>query len=446
MAKHAVQNSDVIIVGAGFAGLTAARELQRKGLRVVVLEARNRVGGRTLSTTLPNGITIDLGGQWLGPIQKRITAFAAEYGAETIPTPSDGNELNYYKGQKLADAPGPVQALYDKLNVLSEQIQLEKPWEHARAMEWDRQTFASWLAVEADEPAAAQFVGRGIAGGLLAGDAGDFSLLETLFYIKSGGGIEALLTCEGGAQEARIVGGMQTIAKAIAAELGKEVVRLEEPVRRIAQTKSQATVTTDKATYTAPHVIVAIPPTLAGHIEYEPLLPTMRDGLTQRMPAGYALKVHTFYDKPFWRDQGWCGTAFTDSGMVAEAYDNSPPDGSYYDMVMFIYGTEARQARQLTPNALRQAVLDHLVQLYGEQAATPIDFLSHDWMTERWTRGCFSGHLTPGGWTGYGPALRTPCGRIHWAGTETAVHWNGYIDGAIESGFRVADEVLAARG
>ncbi|MGI5215566.1 flavin monoamine oxidase family protein [Plantactinospora sp. CA-290183] len=434
---------DVVVVGAGFAGLSAARRLRQQGLSVTVLEARDRVGGRTLSRTLPNGITIDLGGQWIGPKQLKIAQLVAEYGIETIPTFGDGNELRRYDGELLTRTPEAAQALFDRVDQLTVQLPLAAPWTHPQAAEWDRQTFASWLQREAAEPAAARLVGRGVSGGLLAGDAGDHSLLQTLFYVASGGGIASLMDCEGGAQHERIVGGSQVVAEAMAADLGA-AVRLDQPVRRIIQHPDSVTVVTDDEWYTAQHVVVAIPPVLAGRIVYEPGLPAARDGLCQRMPGGYALKAHAFYRHPFWRDAGWSGWALTDEGVVSETFDNSPPDGSFYDLVVFVYGAEAHLLRRESPDRQRTLIVDNLVTLYGERARELSDFLIFDWTAEPWTRGCFSGHLTPGGWTAFGPALREPVGRLHWAGTETAVEWNGYLDGAIESGWRAAAEIISS--
>jgi monoamine oxidase len=435
--------ADVVVVGAGFAGLSAARRLQEQGLTVVVLEARDRVGGRALSRTLPNGITIDLGGQWIGPKQLKVNQLVDEYGIETIPTFTDGNELKLYNGELCTETPKAVQALFDRIDELGSQIPLAEPWTYWRAGQWDRQTFASWLREEATESAAAELVGRAVSGGLLAGDAGDHSLLQTLFYVSSGGGIASLLDCEGGAQHERIVGGSQVITQAIALDLGS-AVRYNQPVRRIIQHTDSVTVVTDDGRYTAAHVVVAVPPVLAGRIVYEPGLPAARDGLMQRMPAGYALKAHVFYQRPFWRDAGWCGWALTDEGVVSETFDNSPPDGSFYDLVVFVYGVEAHMIRRQSPERQRTLIIDNLVRLYGAKARELSDFLIFDWTAEPWTRGCFSGHLTPGGWTAFGPALREPVDRLHWAGTETAVEWNGYIDGAIESGWRAAAEIMSS--
>jgi monoamine oxidase len=434
---------DVAVVGAGFAGLSAARKISRHGLRVAVLEARDRVGGRTLTRVLSDGTQIDLGGQWIGPTQHNIHRLVEEYGIATYPTPAEGNKLLVYGDRRLAGTPESVRQLLAELDRLSAQIPLNAPWRHIFAEYWDRKTFASWLDEQKVPREAKRYTERLIAGGLLAGDAGDFSLLETLFYVASGGGTASLIDCEGGAQDCRMAGGPPVVAKAMAAELG-DSIRLGEPVRQIEHHENGAVVITDKWIYEAGRVIVAIPPTLAGRIEYTPALPSVRDGLTQRMPAGYALKISVIYARPFWREAGLSGLAVCDDGVISETFDNSPPDDSRGVLVAFVYGTEARRLRSEDQSRQRELVLGHLSQLYGPQAREAHDFVTFDWTAEPWTRGCFSGHFAPGGWIGYGPALRQPIGVLHWAGTETAVRWNGYIDGAVESGQRAAVEAISS--
>jgi monoamine oxidase len=457
------EHADVIVVGAGFAGLSAAYKLQSQGMSVVVLEARERSGGRTLSATMrsstaPSGkADIDLGAQWAGPKQLKINQLIKEFDLATIPTYSEGKDLTRYDKLRTDTTPPAAQILFDRIDQLGNQLPLRTPWEHWNAVEWDRMTFASWLERETSDISAANLVARGVAGGLLAGDAGDYSMLQVLFYVASGGGIASLMDCNGGAQDFRIVGGSQTIAHMIARKLGSPTqynpdegntgsIRYNQPVRHIVHNvnKRPVCVYTDDSKYYANHVVLAIPPTLAGRINYQPILPPARDGLMQRMAAGYALKVHVFYKTPFWREAGWSGCALTDQGVVAETFDNSPPDGSFYDLVVFVYGREAQLLRTKPPSLQSRIIIEDLVQLYGPKARDVDNYLSFDWTAEEWTRGCFSGHLAPNGWIAYGPALRTPVGRIHWAGTETATEWNGYLDGAIESGWRAASEILAA--
>lgn len=443
VAMAAFGERDVVVVGAGFAGLSAADALIRAGLSVRVLEARDRVGGRVLTRFLPDGTQLDLGGQWIGPTQLNIVDLVDRHGVGTYPTPGEGAMVVDYHGQRLADTPEEPTALLAEIDVLSRAIDVERPWQSPDAREHDQLTFATWLRDRGATEPAATFVDRVVSGGLLAGSATETSLLETLFYIASAGGVEPLLGYEGAAQDTRIVGGAQQIAERMAAALPAGTVRLNEPVLRI-EHGTGTRVHTQTASYQAKHVVVAVPPTLAGRIRYDPALPALRDGIFQRMPAGTALKIHAIYPRPFWHAAGLSGVARSTTGVLTETVDNTPPGAPRAVLTGFVYGTDAVSLRRESLVARRKAVLTQLAGLFGEQALEPDEFVEFDWLDEEWTRGCFSGHLVPGAWTTFGPALREPTGPLHWAGTETAVRWNGYFDGAVESGYRVADEIQRA--
>jgi monoamine oxidase len=268
----------------------------------------------------------------------------------------------------------------------------------------------------------------------------DVSLLHVLFYVKSAGGLEALTDSEGGAQEARFVGGSQRVALRMAEELGEERVRLSAPVRRIAWDSGGVTVGDVRAR----RAIVALPPTLTARIDYDPILPGHRDQLVQRMPQGTVWKCMAVYDEPFWRRDGLSGWGLSDAGPVRLTYDNSPPDGSPGVLLGFLEGDHARRAGLMAPAERRAAVLDVFGRLFGARARAPERYIEKSWAEEEWTRGCYGCYMTPGGWTSYGSALRAPIGPIHWAGAETATIWNGYMDGAVRSGERAAADALRA--
>lgn len=435
-----------MVVGAGFAGLSAAQELVRAGLSVQLLEARPRVGGRTLTRYLPDGTQLDLGGQWIGPTQRLISALVEEYGIATYPTPEHGDPVVDFDGERLTSAPQEVADLLEEIDLLALQIIPERPWDAPEARSWDQQTFASWLAGTDYAEATIRYVARTVSGGLLAGAPSEASLLETLFYVASAGGIQPLLGYEGGAQATRIVGGAQGIAEHMAAGLPPGVLRLSEPVTAIEYGSGGAHVTTTTHAYTASRVIVAVPPALAGRVRYDPPLPPLSDGALQRTPSGTALKVHAVYPAPFWRDRGLSGVSTSDSGVLTETVDNTPPNSPRAVLTGFVYGEEAVLLRARPLEDRRRIVLDRLGELFGEEALSPDDYVEFDWMAEEWTRGCFSGHLVPGSTVTFGPALRAPVGVVHWASTETATEWNGYFDGAISSGRRAAEEVREALG
>ena len=442
---------DVIVVGAGLAGLTAAQELVDRGRTVAVVEARDRVGGRLLNHELSDGTVVEVGGQWIGPGQLRMERLVGDLGLETYPTYNEGehvlgwkNTTSRYRGTipgvgrlALADV-GQAQARFDRL---AQRVPLEAPWAADGAEAWDAQTFESWIRRNAPTYTGRELL-RLYTEAVFAAEPGDMSLLHALFYTHSGGGVDRLSATRGGAQQDRFVGGSQLVALRLAERLG-DVLHLGHPVRIVRQQGERVTVEADGLTLTGGRVIVAVPPTLAGRIAYDPSLPPTRDQLTQRVPAGSVIKCNVVYDTPFWRADGLTGQATGDAGPVKITFDNSPPSGTPGVLVAFLEGDHARRLSSVAPEERRAAVLGSFVDFFGPNAADPVEFVELDWSAEEWTRGCYGAHFPPGVWTRYGPALREPVGRIHWAGAETATVWNGYMDGAVQSGERAAAETLS---
>jgi monoamine oxidase len=445
-------DADVCVVGAGIAGLIAARDLVAADRDVVVLEARDRVGGRVWNHSLGDGTLVELGGQWIGPTQRRMGRLIRDLGLETFPTYNEGEHVLCFGGKRsryrgtiprlspvvLADM-AQAQTRFDRM---ASRVPLEIPWTAARAEAWDSQTFESWIRRNTVTRGARELFTL-YAEAVFAAEPSDFSLLHALFYTGSGGGVDVLSGTRGGAQQDRVVGGSQLVPLGLADALGDRV-QLAQPVRRIDQTADAVTVHADGVDVAARHAIVAVPPVLAARIQYEPVLPAARDQLTQRLPMGSVIKCHAVYDEPFWRADGLTGQATGDRGPVKIVFDNSPPSGSPGVLLAFLEGAHARAQGRRTPTERRDGVLASLAELFGPRAARPSDFVELDWSAEEWTRGCYGAHFPTGVWTQFGPALRVPVGRLHWAGTETASVWNGYMDGAVQSGERAAAEVLAA--
>ncbi|MDQ6853455.1 MAG: flavin monoamine oxidase family protein [Actinomycetota bacterium] len=443
--------ADVAVVGAGIAGLIAGRDLVAAGKEVVVLEARDRVGGRVLNHELSDGSVVELGGQWIGPTQLRMAKLTAELGLETFPTYNTGEHLLHVGGRHVRYRTRPrlgALALADiaqaqtRFDRLAGRVPLEVPWAAERAEALDAQTFETWIRRNARTTTGREML-RLYAEGVFAAEASDFSLLHALFYTHSGGGVDALAGTHGGAQQDRFVGGSQLVPIRLAEQLGDRV-RLSAPVRRIDQQGTSVTVIADHVQVSAERVIVALPPTLAGRIAYDPPLPGVRDQLTQRVPAGSVIKSHAVYDTPFWRDDGLTGQATGDRGPVKVVFDNSPPGGTPGVLLAFLEGAAARRLNRVDADERRVAVIGSLASFFGPRARDPIEYVELDWSEEEWTRGCYGAHFPPGVWTQYGPALRAPTARIHWAGAETATVWSGYMDGAVQSGERAAAEVIQA--
>ena len=446
-------DADVCVVGAGLAGLTAARDLVAAGREVVVLEARDRVGGRVLTERLSDGTPVDHGGQWIGPGQHRMAHLAEELGLETFPTYDEGENLLDFGGRTaryegaiprlspvvLADM-AQAQTRFDRL---AQRVPLDAPWAADRADEWDGQTFESWIRRNAVTRGARELFTL-YSEAVFAADPADLSLLHALFYTHSGNGVDVLAGTRDGAQQDRFVDGAQGVALGLAGGLGTRV-RLEQPVRRVDWSDDGVMVLTDSVLVAARHAVIAVPPPLAARIRYEPALPPARDQLTQRLPMGAVIKCHAVYERPFWRDDGLTGQATTDVGPVKVTFDNSPPDGTPGVLLGFVEGANARALSRLDADDRRSEVLGSLTALFGTAAARPLEYTERDWSAEEWTRGCYAALFTPGTWTQLGPALRAPVGPIHWAGTETATVWCGYMDGAVQSGERAAREILGPR-
>ncbi|WP_431954910.1 flavin monoamine oxidase family protein [Nocardia lijiangensis] len=446
------KSADVVVVGAGVAGLVAARELVRAGKEVLVLEARDRVGGRLLNEDLLDGVPIEMGGQWVGPGQDRVLGLIAELGLSTFPTHVAGQNIGEFGGTRsvytgripkmnplaLADI-GQAQLRLDRV---ARAVAERAPWLAPQADRLDGQTFATWMNRHAYTPTGRAFL-RLITEAVFAAEPEDISALWAAFYVGAAGGLDALINTEGGAQQDRVVGGTQRIAQRLAEQLGERVV-LDTPVTDLTWGDGELEISAGGTVVSAKRAVIAVPPPLAGRIRYRPGLHGGRDQLVQRMPMGRVIKINVAYSEPFWRAQGFSGQANSDRRPFGTVFDNTPPDGTPGVLVGFFEGKQADAASRLDPEARRTQVLTDLVGYFGPAAARPIAYLERDWADEEYSRGCYGAFATPSTLTRFGPALREPIGPLHWAGTETATRWAGYIDGAVESGERAAGEVLVA--
>ena len=455
-------DADVVVVGAGFAGLSAARALRDAGRTAIVLEARERIGGRVYTTTLETSagpIWVDLGGQWLGPTQDRALALVRELGFETFPTWTRGDNLvaaggrtKRYRGTipKL-----PIASLLDlgfaqwRFERLARTVPLDAPWSTPRAAELDRKTLADWIDANVKSRTARRILDAGLET-VFAASARDLSLLHALFYVRSGRDLDMLLGTDGAAQATRVRGGMQPVAQRLADGLD---VRLASPARRIEHDDGGVIVHHDGdggGMIRAARAIVAVPPKLAAAIAFAPEV--ARTELASKMPMGAVIKHTAIYARPFWRERGLSGMVVADEGPIHVVFDNSPPDddgdgdprarGAHGVLMGFSEADHARALGAKSEEARRDASLACFARHFGEDARNPIAYADHVWEHDPWSRGCYGAFMPPGVWTSLGPRLRAPCGRIHWAGTETASVWSGYIDGAIASGRRAAAEIV----
>jgi monoamine oxidase len=442
---------DVCVVGAGYAGLTAARRLSQGGKSVVVLEARDRVGGRIWTHALADGSVVDRGGGWLGPRHDAIFGLARELGVTTYKTWVKGAHLLVDEGRVrrysgLIPKIGPLAVLtlalaQWKLNRMARRVPLEAPWSARRAAEWDARSVAWWFERSGIRGAIARDLFASALRGLMTAELSDVSLLHLLFLAHSHGSIDTLFAIENGAQENLVDGGAGSIAHRMADELGASL-RLETPVRAIRQTDDRVSVTGDALTVTARHAVVSVPPALALEIAFDPPLPDDRKALYRNAIGGWETKTLVVYDDPFWRAAGYSGQTAGPGSAAEVTLDASPSSGCPGVLAGFTFGPVARRLDALDADSRRKAVLDALVVRLGPRAARPREVVETSWWTEEWSRGCSMAHFTPGTLTRYGRLLREPFGRVHWAGTETATISHGAIDGAVRSGERAAAELL----
>ncbi len=453
-AATAPRNVDAVVVGAGMAGLTAARQIARAGRSVLLLEARERVGGRCFSKPIAHsGQVANMGATFVGPTQHRIQGLMREHGIKKLPVFSKGSLLWYANGAltRYTGTVPPIsgtgigeiaQALL-KIDALAATVPTHAPWTAPNAQALDSLTVETWAEQNLAAADARSLVTL-LVEAIVSVEPRDVSLLYLLAYVHAAGGVNALVANagSGGAQDFHVQGGTQGVAEAVARSLGRRVL-LGQPVRRIAQDGRSATVSTDSLTVAAKRVIVAIPPHLAGRIDYQPGLSARRSQFTQRVPIGSLVKTYAIYGHAFWRDEGLNGQVTSDSGPVSVTFDLSPASGRPGVLMGFVNGDDARVLSDLAPAERRRRALASYARYYGARAAHPREYIDQVWDKEAYTGGCPVGVMPPGVMTEYGAALREPCGHIHWAGTETATEWTGYMDGAIQSGERAAAEVLS---
>ncbi len=442
---------DVIVIGAGAAGLTAANELKKAGLSVVVLEARDRVGGR-LWTDVVDGAMLEIGGQWVSPDQEALKETIAELGLETYQRYREGDSVYIDRHGTLTRFTGEIfpvppetekemVRLIERLDALVAEIDPDAPWEHPDAEALDRISFEAWLAAETDDQEVRDNIALFIAGAMLTKPAYAFSALQALLMAASAGSFTHLVDADYILDE-RVVGGLQQVPLLLAERLGDDVV-LDQPVNEVRTTEDGVTVVTDNGlTVRGRYVILAHAPILYPWIEFDPPLPRLKQQLHQHLSMGFVIKVHAVYDRPFWREKGLSGTAFSPYELSHEAYDNTNHGDERGTLVGFVSDRNADDLFRVSAEERKARILESLSHYYGDEAKHPVVYFESDWGAEEWTRGAYAASFDLGGLHRYGADLRTPVGRIHFACSDMAGAGYQHVDGAIRMGRLVASQIV----
>lgn len=447
------RSCDVVIVGAGPTGLSAARRLQAAGRTVTVLEARDRVGGRTWTNHI-DGQMYEIGGQWISPDQTVLLDLVKELGKDTYPRHREGDSVyiapdgtrTVYSGDMFPvgeTTQAEMERLIAGLDELAARIGATAPWEAEDAAELDAVSFHHWLRNQSDDELACANIGMFIAGGMLTKPATAFSALQAILMAASAGSFSNLVD-DHFILDSRVVGGMQSVSEQMAEELGEGVVHLNNPVRTIEWSGDSVVVGTDTMTVAADHAIVAVPPNLYSRISYTPHLPRLQQVFHQHQSMGLVIKVHATYPTPFWRENGLCGTGFGAGQLVQEVYDNTNYGEEQGTLVGFISDVKADEMFALDEDTRKQRIVESLAEFLGQRALDPSVFYLSDFGAEEWTRGAYATSYDLGGLHRWGRFQNDPVGPIHFASSDIAAHGYQHVDGAVRIGQDTAAKILNA--
>jgi monoamine oxidase len=410
------------------------------------------VGGRTVGHAFANGVTVEMGGQWVGPTHTEMLRLVDELGLATFPTYDDGDGLTIFdgalhrwEGASLGlpeRSEAEIERLHGLIDGLAESVPLDAPWQASGAAELDQQTVESWVVATTNDPVAQAYF-RVLTTAVFSAETHEVPWLYFLFYARSGGSLDYLITTTSGAQERRVVGGSHRISAAMALALPGDSLVMSSPVHRIRQDRGTVRVSHAGGDVVARRAIVTLPPALAGGLTYEPVLTGHRDALTRAFPMGSVIKFQVLYDEPWWRADGLSGQVISFDDPIATTFDNSPADGGAGVLLAFAEAEHARRLGRLGVGERRDTVMGCLERFFGPRARDAREYAELDWSTEEYTRGCYGGRPGIGVLTGFGSQLREPQGRVHWAGAETSEVSSGYMEGAVRSGLRAAAEVVA---
>jgi putrescine oxidase len=443
-------NRDVVIVGAGVAGLTAANDLKKAGLSVAVLEARDRAGGR-LWTDVIDGAMLEIGGQWVSPDQDALIDTVAELGLETFSRYREGDSVyvgpdgvaKRFTGEMFPVSPeteAAIAEITERLDAMVAEIDPDRPWAHEKAAEWDSISWDAWLRTQTDDDEAVRNLAFATGPAMLTKPTHSFSLLQSLLMAASAGAYSHLVDADF-ILDKRVIGGLQQVPLLLAERLGDDVF-LEQPVRTLEYGDDGVTAVADGMTVRARFAILALPPNLYPRISFAPALPRLQHQMHQHLSMGFVIKVHAVYDRPFWREKGLSGTAFSPYELSHEAYDNTNHGDERGTLVGFVSDRHADDVFRISAEERKERILESLSHYYGPEAKDPIVYYESDWGAEEWTRGAYAVSFDLGGLHRYGADLREPVGPIHFACSDMAGAGYQHVDGAIRMGRLAASNII----
>ncbi|GEB94527.1 flavin monoamine oxidase family protein [Microbacterium lacticum] len=441
---------DVVIVGAGAAGLTAANELKKAGLSVAVLEARDRVGGRLWTDTI-EGAMLEIGGQWISPDQTALIETVADLGLDTFSRYREGDSVyvgpegtaHRFTGEMFPVSPeteAVIARLTERLDAMVAEIDPDRPWAHEKAAEWDSVSWDAWLRAQTDDDEAVRNLAFATGSAMLTKPTHAISLLESLLMAASAGSYSNLVDADF-ILDKRVVGGLQQVPLLLAERLGEDVF-LNQPVRTLEWSDEGVTAVADGMTVRARQAILALAPVLYSRISFVPALPRLQHQMHQHLSMGFVIKVHAVYETPFWREKGLSGTAFSPYELSHEAYDNSNHGEERGTLVGFVSDLNADGVFELSADERKQRILTSLSHYYGPEALDPVVYYESDWGSEEWTRGAYAASFDLGGLSRYGKHLRSAVGPIHFACSDLAGAGYQHVDGAIRMGRLVAAQIV----
>jgi putrescine oxidase len=441
---------DVVVIGAGAAGLTAANDLRKAGLSVAVLEARDRVGGRLWTDTI-EGAMLEIGGQWISPDQQALIDTVAELGLSTFSRYREGDSVyvgpdgavTRFTGDVFPVAPdtaAEIERITAYLDAMVAEIDPDRPWAHPKAAEWDTISWDAWLRSQTDDDEAVRNLAFATGSAMLTKPTHAFSLLQSLLMAASAGSYSHLVDADF-ILDKRVVGGLQQVPLLLAERLGDDVL-LGEPVRSLTWDQDGVVAEAASVTVRARRAVLALAPVLYPRISFVPPLPRLQQQMHQHISMGFVIKVHAVYDRPFWREQGLSGTAFSPYELSHEAYDNTNHGDERGTLVGFVSDRNADDLFRLDAAERKERILESLSHYYGPEAKSPIVYYESDWGSEEWTRGAYAASFDLGGLHRYGADLRTAVGPIHLACSDMAGAGYQHVDGAIRMGHRAAAEIL----